>query len=163
MQKFISIEPMDPGTVHESTGLLQPDRVAPDNEIFNTLSSSSSSSSSAKEALASLSPSAVGLATKSSNSDSVSDSGNAFFSSPVAQKSSNANTGEREPVVFSPFVINAEAPIVTTQIDTPLTLSISDVYNPPAAGSVSGIPSGGVSTSKSREMRANKEPKSIRK
>lgn len=156
MQKFISIEPMDPGTVHESTGLLQPDRVTPENEIYNTMSSSSST----KEALASLSPTAVGLSTKSSNSDSVSDGGSVFFSSP---KSPTNNTGEREPVVFSPFVINAEAPIVTTQIDTPLTLSVGDVYNPPAAVSISGIPSGGVNTSKSREMRANKEPKSIRK
>ena len=156
MQKFISIEPMDPGTVHESTGLLQPDRVAPDNEIFSTHSSSSST----KEALASLSPAVVGAATKASNSDSASEDSSAFFSSP---KSPKPNTGAREPVVFSPFVLHAEAPIVTTQIDTPLTLSVSDVYNPPAAVSVSGIPIGVVNTSKSREMRANKEPKSIRK
>ena len=163
MQKFISIEPMDPGTVHESTGLLQPDRAVPENEIFNAISSSSSSSSSTKEALTSLSPSGGAPLSKPSSSNSLSGgSDGAFFNSPVAQKSPHSSSGDRDPAVFSPFVINTEAPIVATQLQID-TSPISDVYNPPAAVSISSVSSSGANTSKARESRANKEPKSIRK
>ena len=152
MQKFISIEPMDPGTVHESTSLLQSDRA---NELFDLTSPPVGNSGNAAST-AKIPPITIERGNKGISSSMNTNNNN-----------NNNNNNNESSAVISPLATaaasNAEAPLVTTQLQAPL--GMAEVYVPPSVlpapnpVSISTTPS----ATKARESRATKEPKSIRK
>jgi len=153
MQKFISIEPMEPGTVHESTGLLQSNRstALTAGEIFDIPPPSNPPNNNINS---------INNTNKSTNS-SFSSSATGSSVNPMFEK-----PYEKDTTTFAPLNNIVANPSFTTEsLISPLSpLEGGNFVNNPSNSTIQPQQVlNNANSIRARELKATKEPKSVRK